>query len=158
MILLRKPYTPIAFTSATKVFNVYGKSLTKIDAVYLQGASFNQTFYNPFSAYPTLSAKNPGFFGTKLLSSEYQSNNINILTFTMPSATLAGLVDVIVQNPAGYGSITQYVVKNLYDNTLTQEELRPWYAGIEIAGINQMYTINRDVIVTIMSAENILLI
>lgn len=136
MTFLTKPYTPVAFTSATKSFNVYGKSLYQITNVYLSGIPYtNQTFYNPFSAVPKLSANYPGFFGIKLLSSEYQSNNDNTITFTMPSASEIGYVDIIVQNPAGYGKLTQYVVKNLYDNTQTQLELRPWSNGIKVLNL-----------------------
>ena len=133
MNFLSKPYTPVAFTSATKSFNVYGKSFFRVTNVYLSGLPYtSQTFYNPFSAVPKLSAQYPGFLGVKLLSSSYQSNNDNTITFTMPSATRAGYVDIIVQNPAGYGKLTQYVVKYLYDNTQTQLELRPWSSGIKV--------------------------
>lgn len=133
MTFLTKPYTPVAFTSATKSFNVYGKSFFRVTNVYLSGLPYeNQTFYNSFSAVPKLSANYPGFFGVKLLSSNYQSNNDNTITLTMPSATRAGYVDVIVENPAGYGKLTQYVVKYLYDNTQTQLELRPWSSGIKV--------------------------
>ena len=133
MNFLSKPYTPVAFTSATKSFNVYGKSFFRVTNVYLSGLPYtSQTFYNPFSAVPKLSAQYPGFLGVKLLSSSYQSNNDNTITFTMPSATRAGYVDIIVQNPAGYGKLTQYVVKYLYDNTQTQLQLRPWSSGIKV--------------------------
>ena len=133
MNFLSKPYTPVAFTSATKSFNVYGKSFFRVTNVYLSGLPYtSQTFYNPFSAVPKLSAQYPGFFGVKLLSSNYQSNNDNTIAFTMPSATRAGYVDIIVQNPAGYGKLTQYVVKYLYDNTQTQLQLRPWSSGIKV--------------------------
>lgn len=133
MTFLTKPYTPVAFTSASKSFSVYGKSFFKVTNVYLSGYPYeNQTFYNPFSAVPKLSAAYPGFFGVKLLSSSYQSNNDNTITLTMPSATRAGYVDVIVENPAGYGKLTQYVVKYLYDNSQTQLELRPWSLGVNV--------------------------
>jgi hypothetical protein len=118
MILLKKPYTPVVFTSASKTFNVYGRSFFRVTNVYLSGYPYeNQTFYNPFSALPKLSANYPGFFGVKLSSTQYQSNNDNTVTFTMPSATRAGYVDIIVENPAGYGKLTQYVIKEPYSGT-----------------------------------------
>lgn len=133
MTFLTKPYTPVAFTSATKSFNVYGKSFFRVTNVYLSGYPYqNQTFYNPFSAIPKLSAQYPGFFGVKLLSSSYQSNNDNTITFTMPSATRQGYVDIIVENPAGYGKLTQYVIKDLYNNIQTQLDLRPWSSGVKV--------------------------
>lgn len=133
MILLKKPYTPVAFTSAEKSFNVYGKSFFSIQAVYLSGAPYNnQTFFNPFSGVPRLSAAYPGFNAVKLLSSQYTSNNDNTISFTMPSAVNPGYVDIIIQNEAGYGALTRYVIKDLYGTTLTQQQLRPWSEGIEV--------------------------
>ena len=130
---LTKPYTPVVFTSATRTFNVYGKSFFRVTNVYLSGYPYqNQTFYNPFSSVPKLSASYPGFFGVKLLSSQYTSNNENTVTFTMPSATRAGYVDIIVENPAGYGKLTQYVVKYLYSGEQTQLQLRPWSLGVKV--------------------------
>lgn len=133
MILLKKPYTPVAFTSAEKIFNLYGRSFFNIQAVYLSGNLYNnQTFFNPFSSIPKLSAIYPGFTAVKLLSSQWNSNNENTITFTMPSAINTGYVDIIVQNEAGYGALTRYVIKELYDNTLTQQQLRPWSPGIKV--------------------------
>lgn len=166
MTFLTKPYTPVAFTSAAKSFNVYGKSFFRVINVYLSGYPYeNQTFYNPFSAVPKLSANYPGFFGVKLPSSNYQSNNINTITFTMPSATRPGYVDIIVENPAGYGKLTQYVVKYLYDNTQTQLDLRPWFRGIHVLSsveipldfTNYVLTLSGDNLVTI-AGDNIVYI
>lgn len=158
MILLRKPYKPIVYTSEIKTFNVYGKSFRNVTAVYLSGTPYsNQTFYNPFSALPKLSAQYPGFYGVKLLPSDYQSNNTNTITFTMPSASRAGFVDVVVENPAGYGTLTQYVVKYLFPpESLTQEELRPWCFGIEVKSTDQIYSIDGDILVTIAEEDNII--
>ena len=133
MTFLSKPYKPIVFTGETKTFNVYGKSFFKLTNVYLSGAPYtNTTFYNPFSAVPKLSATYTGFNAVRLISSQYQSNNDNTITFTMPSASQPGYVDIIVENPAGYGKLTQYVVKYRYDNTQTQLELRPWAPGVKV--------------------------
>lgn len=158
MILLKKPYKPIVYTSEIKTFNVYGKSFRNVTAVYLSGTSYvNQTFYNPFSAVPKLSAQYPGFYAVKLSPTQYQSNNINTVTFTMPSATYAGFVDVIVENPIGYGTLTQYVVKQLYPpDGLSQSELRPWCFGIEVKSTEQIYSIDGDILVTIAEEDNII--
>lgn len=156
--LIKKPYTPVVFTSATKQFNVYGKSFYKITNVYLSGYPYpNMTFYNPFSAIPRLSAAYPGFFAIKLLSSSYISNNDNTVTFTLPSALRPGYVDIIVENPAGYGKLTQFVVKNSYLTNLTQQELRPWSTGIKAVTattkqptpIFDVYTIDGNEMITI---------
>ena len=162
MILLKKPYTPVVYTSASKTFNVYGKSFMRLEAVYLSGLPYNnQTFFNPFSAFPKLSAGYPGFTAIKLLSSEYTTNLDNTITITMPSAARGGYVDVIAQNPAGYGALTQYVIKERYTNTQDLSTLRPWSQGINVAAFrfyeNQMLTIDGDILVTIAN-ENILTI
>jgi hypothetical protein len=133
MSYLKKPYTPVVFTSATKTFNVYGKSFFNVTNVYLSGYPYNnQTFYNPFSSVPKLSASYPGFFGIKLPPSAYTTNNQNTITFTMPSATREGLVDIIIENPAGYGTLTQYVIRYPYSGEQSQLELRPWSDGIKV--------------------------
>jgi hypothetical protein len=162
MILLKKPYTPVTFTSASNSFNVYGRSFLKVTNVYLSGYPYeNQTFYNPFSALPKLSAYYPGFFGIKLLSSAYISNNDNTITFIMPSATRAGYVDIIIENRAGYGTLTQYVIKEPYSGIQTQLELRPWSSGVKVKlpsiSENQIYTITGDILVTINN-DNIVVI
>ncbi len=157
MILLKKPYTPVVFTSATNTFSVYGKSFVKITNVYLSGAPYeNTTFYNPFSSVAKLSAHYPGFFGVKLLSSTYTTNNDNTISFTMPSATLPGFVDIIVENPAGYGKLTQYVIKNLYSGVQDLSTLRPWAHGIKVTKFEEsqfqplfvIITDNNDILIT----------
>jgi hypothetical protein len=67
-----------------------------------------------------------------------------------------------VQNPAGYGALTQYVIKDLYTGTQTQQRLRPWHAGVHVLSgeettptiENQMLTITGDDLITI-SGDNI---
>lgn len=94
--------------SSSSTFNLYGKSFFNVTNVYVSGAPFiNQsTFFNPFSSIPSLSSNNPGFYAVPL--TDFISNNDNALTFTMPSAVKAGNIDVIIQNPAGYGTLVQY--------------------------------------------------
>jgi len=126
-----------------KTFSVYGKSFFDISGLFLSGSVFdNNTFFNPFSASPKLSAQYPGFSGIKLNTDAYQYNNDNTLTFTMPSASSPGYVDVILMNGAGWGKLTQFVIKdtinpfisgsNLYNNFEPYQ--RPWKNGILIEG------------------------
>jgi hypothetical protein len=158
MILIKPPYTPVVPTSTTTQFNVYGKSFYKITNVYLSGYPYpNTTLYNPFSAIRKLSATNPAFFGIKLSSSNYKSNNDNTITFTMPSALRPGTVDVIVENPAGYGKLTRFVIKELYNTSFTQNQLRPWSTGVNVVTatampprvIFEVYSIDGNEIITI---------
>lgn len=133
MTLLKPPYNPTFFTGTSAAFNAYGKSFYDVQAVYLSGYPYtNTTLYNPFSSVPSLSAKYPAFTGIKLLSSQWTSNNDNTVTFMMPSASRAGYVDVIIQNQAGYGKLTQYVIKELYTGSQPLSVLRPWYQGVRV--------------------------
>jgi len=103
------PYTSLLSTS--NVYNLYGQSFFDITNVYVSGAPFTgtDTFYNPFSGYPTLSTNYPGFTAVQLLSSQYTVNNDSYIQFTMPPPFYPGNIDIIVQNQAGYGTLTQYV-------------------------------------------------
>jgi hypothetical protein len=133
MILLKKPYRPVMLTGLSAVFNVYGKSFMRLEAVYLSGAPVaNTTLYNPFSAVPKLSASYQGFTAYKLLSTDYITNFDNTITIKVPAPISSGYIDVIAQNPAGYGTLTQFVIKELYSNELTQRQLRPWSDGVVV--------------------------
>jgi hypothetical protein len=164
MILLKKPLRPLTFTGESKSFNVYGKSLYKITNVYLSGLPYrNVTFYNPFSAVSNLSAFYPGFTALRLDPSQYTFNNDNTLTFQMPPPIRTGFVDIIIENRAGYGSLTQYVINDLYSGEQTQNELRRWSTGIivltgenifmPLVTINgdELFTINEEQMVTVQS-------
>jgi hypothetical protein len=138
MILLKKPYTPVTYVGLSAIFNVYGKSFMQLQAVYLSGRPLSgTTLYRPFSAIPKLSAVYPSFTAYKLLSSNYSTNFDNTLTINVPPPISAGYIDVIVQNPAGYGKLTQYVVKYPYSGVQTQLELRPWSSGVSVLSGNK---------------------
>jgi hypothetical protein len=138
MILLKKPYTPVTYVGLSATFNVYGKSFMQLQAVYLSGRPLSgTTLYRPFSAIPKLSAVYPSFTAYKLLSSNYSTNFDNTLTINVPPPVSAGYIDVIVQNPAGYGKLTQYVVKYPYSGVQTQLELRPWSSGVSVLSGNK---------------------
>ena len=122
------------FTGLSATYNVYGKSFMRLNAVYLSGAplSGTTTLYNPFSSVPKLSAHYPPFTAYKLLSSEYSTNFDNTITIKIPPPVASGYIDVIAQNPAGYGTLTRFVIKELYSGTQTQQQLRPWSDGIVV--------------------------
>lgn len=138
MFLQSRISTIIVPTSTTRTFEVWGKSFFKITNVYLSGAPYPQsTFFNPFSGVPRLSAMYPGFNAVKLLSSDYSYvYDSNYLTFTMPSASQTGYVDVIVENQAGYGALTKYVIKELYNTQQTVQAIRPWAPGVKVIRTN----------------------
>lgn len=141
------------FTGLSATYNVYGKSFMRLNAVYLSGDPVaNTTLYNPFSSVPRLSALYPEFTAYKLLSSEYTTNFDNTITITVPAPIAAGYIDVIAQNPAGYGALTRFVIKDPYSGALTQRQLRPWSDGVVVylSGDNSnILTIDKSFIITI---------
>lgn len=161
-ILLKKPYKPLMFTGLSASYNVYGKSFMKLQAVYLSGTPLSgTTFHNPFSAVPKLSARFPGFTAYKLPLTEYTTNFDNTITIKIPAPIQAGFIDVIAQNPAGYGALTQFVIRELYTGVQSVSTLRPWSFGVNVlSGVElgvpagQIYTISGDILVTI-NGENI---
>ena len=121
------------FTGLSATYNVYGKSFMRLEAVYLSGVPVaNTTLYNPFSSIPRLSAHYPSFTAYKLLSSEYSTNFDNTITINVPPPIASGYIDVIAQNPAGYGALTRFVIKEPYSGTQILSTLRPWMYGIRV--------------------------
>ena len=137
-----------AHTGVSKQFTIYGAGFEQISNVYLSGAPFNyiSTLCNPFSSVPLsslpLSANALPFFGVRLLSSDWSSDNIDTVTFVMPSANSAGRVDVILEGPVGYGKLTDNVRINDYNpfDPLTPEYnsfipyQMPYLSGIQVFG------------------------
>lgn len=162
MILLKPPYIPTMFTGVSATFNVYGRSFTRLEGVYLSGAPLqSSTFYNPFSSVPKLSASYPGFFGRRLSTLDYTTNFDNTITINVPAPVRRGYIDVIVQNPAGYGKLTQFAVKELYSEFQELSAQRPWALGIKVLSgsevtvlENQIFTIEGDTLLTI-AGDNI---
>ena len=121
------------FVGLSASYNVYGKSFMRLNAVYLSGAPLSgTTLYNPFSSVPKLSAHYPAFTAYKLLSSEYSTNFDNTITIKVPAPIAAGYIDAIAENPAGYGALTRFVIKEPYSNTQPLSALRPWMYGVKV--------------------------
>lgn len=142
MYKLRLSPPPYVNIGDTKTFTVIGKALKKVTAVYLSGSPYpDATLYAPFSGVPKLSANYPPFYAVKVPADSYVTDNYYTFTFTVPSASDPGIVDVILQNPAGYGSVTSYAAKkfnnpflsgtDLYDTYQTYK--KPWEKGITVS-------------------------
>lgn len=84
----------------TTLVSVEGKGFYDLTQVYLSGSGVNNTFQNPFSAYPNLSASCPPFSGESI-SSFISSNGTT--TFVFPTTASSGVYNIILQNRAGYG-------------------------------------------------------
>ena len=130
---------PTIQANTSKTFTLYGKSFFRVTGVYLSGSNGvyeNTTFFNPFSASTKLSSYG-GFSAVQINNNQYYSNNNNQLTFTTITAVGSGNVDVILQNEAGWGILTRFVVKNInpyvfgsdeYNNYISYQ--RPWKNGM----------------------------
>jgi len=158
---------PTVSINTQKAFTLYGRSFYKITNIYLSGSPLrNTTLYNPFSSVPRLSAEYKGFYGIKLDRNTYTVSD-NSITFTVPPISKTGYVDIIVENPAGYGTLVQHSIKITpnpyapgsadYNNFVSYK--RPWSSGLLVARlssmdgvmvpVNQTYSIQGDFVLTI---------
>lgn len=125
-------------------FNVYGgPGFQKITNVYLSGHPVNgiSVMHTPFSEVPELSGSNPPFFAVKLDKNSWTYDKISSLTFVSPSASQPGKLDVIVEGPAGYGSLIRSVRFNefnpyFFDTSLTEFASYEPYQLPYLSGIN----------------------
>jgi hypothetical protein len=90
--------------------NLLGKYFIKPENVYLSASSPSMLsgihLVAPFSAVSKLSAVYPPFYGVKIDSFNY--NGESLIDFSLPQVPYeTGYLDVIVQNEAGYGKITE---------------------------------------------------
>lgn len=105
----------------TQKFTLWGSGFEYITNVYLSGAPVMETstLQNPFSAAVDLSGNFPSFQGVKLSPEFWTSNKYeNSLTITTsPSSLLSnsGILDIIVENPRGYGALSQNVPINTFN-------------------------------------------
>jgi hypothetical protein len=101
------PYMTIPCTVG-KQFTLHGKMFERVVGLYVSGGPdvfSEQLFYDPLSGNIGVSAYYPGFTGINI--ENWDINNNNEITFTMPSAVSAGYIDIIAVNEAGYGLLTQ---------------------------------------------------
>lgn len=106
-----------ATVGVPKHFNVWGTGMEVITNVYLSGnpVAYISSIQNPFSQFKRLSADYPSFFATKLLSTQWSYDGDGYMTFLMPSANMPGTVDLIVENPGGYGKLIGNVRLNTFN-------------------------------------------
>ncbi len=111
-----EPYTMKANTS--QAFFVYGEGFSQITNVYLSGAPIEtvSTLQNPFSGSSELSGSYLPFYGYKLDNNSWRYNKDNFLTFVAPSSIdTEGRMDLIVEGPAGYGTLISSVKQNTFN-------------------------------------------
>ena len=112
--VIEPPYTNIR---EIQQFEIWGTGFHKTTNVYLSGYPLltKSRLHNPFFSVPSLSAENPSFSAVKLEPSEWSFSGPDSIMFTMPSANELGFVDVILENLAGYGKLTQNVKVNTFN-------------------------------------------
>lgn len=99
-----EPYT-IVYQNFVPEVNLFGKMFAYTNNVYVSANgvfSVAMSAQNPF-ANTSLSATYPSFNGIPV---EFEIVSENLITFTLPTISSTGRVDVIVVNPAGYGVLT----------------------------------------------------
>lgn len=108
-------YPEFAKLSKPEEINVWGTGIKGVRNVYLSGAVLSAVTQNPFALYQKLSSTYPSFTAVKLPTNSWTTNNDNLVTFTMPSATKLGYIDIILENPGGYGTLVRNVKYNTYN-------------------------------------------
>lgn len=133
--------TPLIKVGESKIFAIFGKSFLKTTAIYLSGNSYdNLIFFNPFSTVPKLSTQNPGFYGVLIDSTQYKLNADTSITLIVPPPVRVGNIDIVLQNEAGWGSLSHYTIKNTINPYPLNHPLRsswlpyekPWKNGIMV--------------------------
>ncbi len=118
---------------------IFGKSFFEIKNVYLSASNENMfngvTTFHPFSGIPRMEDMYPSFRG--IVVPEFLLYNENYLTFELPQIPLeTGMIDVIVENEAGYGILTkdkQMPKLSAYDGALGLECKDCGIFGIDIS-------------------------
>lgn len=139
---------PISLSATQqKTIYVVGKSFFSVRNIYLSGsdpnifASSSYTYFDPFSAFQKLSAKNVPFYGSvipefiiaddKLLSFEIP-DNIFYEIVNQPTPYSSNL-DIIIENEAGYGLLTRdSITYGISSWSGFVNEQYPCISGIEI--------------------------
>lgn len=100
---------------------LWGSGFEYVTNVYLSGAPVGSTstLQNPFISAVELSGSFPSFLGVKIPTEYWKSNKYeNMLTVNIsPSSLLSspGILDIIVENPRGYGTLSQNVPINTFN-------------------------------------------
>lgn len=117
-------------------FKIVGSGFESLTNVYLSGHPLHKisSEQDPFEKFPQkTSIKYPPFVAVKLLDCEWTYDGNSTVTFIMPSASCPGFVDVILENPAGYGSLINNVRVNVYQTPVSFIPYQfPFVNGIEV--------------------------
>jgi hypothetical protein len=133
-----------AISNKVTQFYVYGTGFKNILNVYLSGQPVHNlsTLYSPFSGLSALSATNPSFEAYKLPVEKWSLIDDQQLTFLMPPLSTLGKVDLVIEGPAAYGTLTQSVKISAYNPFSTL----PLLSSIEFVPYQVPYANGIDVI------------
>lgn len=112
---------PVAINKAGGSTIISGLSMQYTEKVYARGVPW--MFHNPlemidmFGDKPSMSADFPGFNGLELEFSIIDENHISV---TIPELKTVGLLDIVILNRAGYGSLdpVYYTIESWTDYNL----------------------------------------
>jgi len=115
----------------TMQLTVYGDMFKTVQNVYLSGSSVDNicSTQSPFSSAHNLSATYPTFRGVKLPTSAYIVESENLIKINIPFSIKKGYIDVIVENLAGYNSLTSSL--NINNDKYIYEGIEPSY-GVKV--------------------------
>lgn len=101
-------------TSSTNIVNLFGSSFFNVKNVYLSG-SVDGTLHTPFIDNTKLSATFLPLTAFKMPLSSFNVIDDNQLILNIVNLTTPGLIDIVVENDAGYGTLITHTRRNIYN-------------------------------------------
>ena len=94
-----------------QMFELFGSAFKEVRNIYLSGAAVSslQTIQSPFSSNSALSAHFDTFTGVLIPSSHYSVISENKIDIQIPYSLNTGMFDVIIENIAGYESLSNII-------------------------------------------------
>jgi hypothetical protein len=139
-----QPQVVLPYFASSKIptiIEMWGKGFNETSNIYLSGNCLSSTSvkHDPFALFSSLSAANPPLTAVKLSTTEWSVEESKI-TFTLPALNVSGFVDILVENPSGYGSLIKNVKIDTFNPFLSgtadfnkfKNYQLPYLSGIQI--------------------------
>lgn len=101
-------------TSSTNIVNLFGSSFFNVKNIYLSG-SVDGTLQTPFIDNTRLSATFLPLTAFKMPLSSFSVIDDNQLILNIVNLTTPGIIDIVVENDAGYGTLITHARRNTYN-------------------------------------------